>query len=401
MKPTTDPHDVWIVLTDGDNVFDAEFRTGALAFAHEQGLFRIRLASEWSGLGALMASPFAKSGRLAVITHATEDATLKALAKADIPSILLGAADEPHWRKILKKPVTVCSVDNQAVGRMAADYLYGQNRYASYVYTDGSSFESWQWWTRSRYEAFVETLAEHGFTDPVPHFAFYSKSPDDDALALVRLIRTLPQPVAVFACNDRIAAETVAACTIGGLHVPDDVAVIGVDNEIPVCESAPTAISSIKIEHQRLGRTAMNLMMHMIKTGQRRDSTILCPPVRVIERDSTKRTVPNDRFVAKAVEYIRVAAPSSLDVTSAVRASGASRSYLEKRFRADTGRSIIAAIHARLLGDVKRLLLDTDRSVSFIAAEAGFPSPSALCALFKREIGMTPNEFRASRRVKA
>jgi LacI family transcriptional regulator len=80
-----------------------------------------------------------------------------------------------------------------------------------------------------------------------------------------------------------------------------------------------------------------------------------------------------------------------------VKACGASRSYLEKRFRAETGRTILDAIHRRTMEDVKHLLLDTDKSVAVIAQETGFPSASGLCSMFRRLTGQSTSEFRATR----
>lgn len=390
----------WIVMTDGTNIFDSEFRAGALSMAHELGLNHIRLASENAILEILINSKLLKSGNAGIICHVKELSMLKTIKKYKIPCILLGEESAESWRETIGGPVTICSVDNEGIGQMAADYLHEHQRFKTYVYADATAEAHWQWWTRRRYESFVNTLKEHGVQDEVRRISILNTAPDEDSQRFLKQIADLPKPIAIFACNDRVAREVVSFCEIGGLHVPDDVAILGVDDERPICETSPTTISSIKIEHHRLGRTAMTLMQRMLQGGVRRDRTILCPPVRVIERDSTRRLAPDDRFVGRAVEFIRTARPDILNVAAVVAACGASRSYLEKRFKAETGRTILDAIHDRLMRDVRKTLLDTDKPVAIIAQEMGFTTSSGLCSLFKRKFGISMSEFRAQRRLK-
>ena len=107
----------------------------------------------------------------------------------------------------------------------------------------------------------------------------------------------------------------------------------------------------------------------------------------------------SDRFVARAVDFIAAARISQLNAKAVIAASGASRSYLTKRFRAETGRSILEAIHLRMMKDVKRELLETEKSVAQIAGEMGFTSSSGLCSVFRRLNGISMSEFRNAQRL--
>ena len=396
MKKPADIKDVWFILPDGTNIFDSELRAGALSVARENALPKVRLANEDLLETNYTFGKGAKS-RLAVVAHIRKSSVLKAIGRSKTPLVLLGEEAVDDWRKAFGGPVTVCSVDNESIGQMAADYLYEQGRYVSFAYADGATDGFYQWWTARRYNSFTETLREHGYKGEVPRVPVLEGAPSDDAANFLKAIKSLPRPVAVFACNDRAAREVVSFCILAGLHVPDDVAVLGVDDEKDVCESSPVPISSIKIEHYRLGRTAMHLILRMLEGGPRRDKVILCPPVRVIERATTKRAAPRDQFVANAVAFIRTARLDTLDVSAVVKASEASRSYLEKRFKAETGRTILDAIHQRTIEDIKKQLLDTEKSVALIAQETGFPSASGLCSMFRRLTGMSTRDFRASR----
>lgn len=392
--------DAWIFLPDGTNLFDREFREGALEVAHERGFSRIRFASEEDILARCMDTDLFRRGRMGIIGHIRTPRLQRAIARRKVPAILLGEESVETWRKTMGGRVTICSVDNFGIGQMAADYLYGQERFASFVYADGLKADWYDWWTNRRYDAFVRTIREHGYTGEIPRFSTLDTMPDVNATRFCKLVKSLPKPLAVFAANDRIAREIIVFAELARLTIPDELAVLGVDDESNICTTSPTAISSIKIEHHRLGRTAFGLMIHMLEGEPNRDKVILCPPVRVIERASTRRRDPEDAFVARAAEHIRRASLSKLNVAAVVSACGASRSYVEKRFKRETGRTILEAINSRILDETKKALLDTDLPISLIAQQAGFSSSTGLCALFRRVCGMSMTDFRNSKRMK-
>jgi len=399
MKLKKPDKNAWILLTDGTNLFDTEVRTGVMQFAKELGYHRIRLVNEEDLEAHYLSSDLFRRGGLGIISHMRQPRMLKAVRKYRIPVVLLGEESVAEWRKAIGGPVTICSVDNRGIGQMAADYLYEQHRFRSFVFAELCHAAQAVWWSDLRYRAFVETLADHGFADEVPRIVVSENAPDVDERRFLDLVRGLPKPVAVFCCNDRAARDVVNFCGTAKLHVPDDVAVLGVDNEVEICEHAPTGISSIRVEHVRLGRTAFRSLLHQMSGEPSRDRVILCPPIRVVERGSTRRSAVADRFVAKALDFIANARLETLDAKAVVKASGSSRSYLTRRFRAETGRTILEAIHLRMMEAVKRELLDTDKTVAQIAGEVGFVSASGLCAVFRRLNGCSMSEFRASRRL--
>lgn len=397
MNATPIAKKAWILLTDGTNVFDSEVRAGAMQLAKEMGFSRIRLICEATLEAQYLGSELFRKGPVGIISHVRLPGIQQAIRKYRIPAVLLGEESVSEWSKAIGGPVTVCSVDNRGIGQMAADYLYEQSRYASFVFADIGSSEDTTWWCEPRYAAFRDTLEEHGYRGNVPRISVLVESPDANERRFTAFVRKLPKPAAIFCCNDRAARDVINFCESAHLHVPDDVAVLGVDNEIEICESSPTGITSIKVEHVRLGRTAFRTLVHQLEGEPPRDKVILCPPIRVIERDSTRRSAATDRFVAKAVAYIATARLELLDAKSVIAASGASRSYLTKRFRAETGRTILEAIHQRIMQEVKRELLETDKSVAQIAEETGFSSASGLCSVFRRLNGVSMSAFRASK----
>lgn len=395
MQTNRNPRTQWVAITDGTNIFDTEFRVGALELAHERGFHNIRLLRNEAIMeeGFLRSAMFA-DGSAGIICHVTDLAALRVAAKVGMPVILLGEESVEEWRKAAGGTVTVCSVDNEGVGQMAADYLFGQRRFKSFVYACFAADEECDWWSERRYRAFADTLVEHGHRDKVPRIPVVASTPDADAARFLDALKDLPRPIAIFACNDRVAKDVVDFLDLGSIRMPNEVAVLGVDDERDICETAVAKISSIKIEHRRLGRTAMTLMLNMLHGGERRDKTILCPAVRVIERESTRRLAPANPHVAAALDFIRTTDIRKLSVESVARACGTSHSYLAKNFKRETGLTVMDAIHEKIVNETKRLLSETDVPVAEIADEMGFSSASGLCALFKRKTGTAMSEFR-------
>ena len=391
MNKSRNPKDFWIAITDGNNLFDTELRSGAMARAAELGLSKIRIEGCETILNDLKNSENLKNSDLAIICHLKQIELLEYIEKYNIPAILLGNIQT----KIKDRSVPSCTINNEAIAQVAADYFYEQGRFASYVYIDAINRSDWDWWSKLRHDSFKETLREHGYNGPIYHFNLLDLPPEDDGKRFLKNIKDIPRPIAVFACNDRIAREVITFCEIGSLHIPDDIAILGVDDETSICESAATTISSIKIEHHRLGRIAINLLCEMIEKGDYNvDKSIMCPPIRIVERDSTMRQAPKDKHVERALTYIRTTHISFLNVDNVVIASGASRSYLQNRFKKETGRTILSAIHNRLLEEVKRMLESSNKSISEIAGITGLVSYSSLCTLFKRKYGISMTEYR-------
>jgi LacI family transcriptional regulator len=222
-------------------------------------------------------------------------------------------------------------------------------------------------------------------------------TPDEDAKHFIEDIKDLPRPIAVFACNDIVAKDVVDFLELASVRIPSEVAVLGVDDQREICETAAVKLSSIRVEHKRLGRTAMTLMLRMLQGGEHHDKTILCPAVRVIERESTRRLAPSNPRVAAALDFIRATDPRKLSAENVSAASNSSHSYLSKSFKRETGMTIMDAIHEKILDETKRLLTETDIPVAAIAEEMGFNNPSGLYALFKRKTGSTMSEFRKNR----
>lgn len=387
--------EVWIEVLVGENSFDRNFRAGILQYAREHGFQRVQVPPWEDFSEAFLAGQF-DLDRLVVIGHLRDPKILQELARARVPCVLAGIADGELGAKLMKGRCITCATDHALIGRMAAQYFRGQGRFASYGFVAGASRSDIRWWIEPRRRAYEETLAEHGVSS-VPCFIESSatQSPESLANSFRQWAEALPKPLAVFAANDGVAREVVVQCDIAGLRLPDEVAVLGVDNDESFCETTAVTISSIELETARLGRRAMALVERMLHGESVESRTVLCPPSHVVERLSTNAMPVRDTFVGRAVDFISANAAHGLDVADVVRSCGTSRRFLEKRFKALTGRTLLDAIHEKRIAHVTDLLRNTDWPLNMISDRAGFSSPTALCALFHRMKGCTMHEYRA------
>ena len=394
--PGDDPRNAWIFVVAGENERDRRFTEGVLREARESGFRRVlpigyenEFESIYRNEGMFRKRPFA------VLGHIRNGALLRRLARSKAPCVFFGRAEGESARRIVRECGIVCGTDNAAIGRMAADYFLAQRRYAAAAYLETVSWMADEWWSRDRREAFSEVVRGHGLAYAGEHILRGGDfSPERMLESFGEFAAGLPKPLALFACNDETAHDAALCCDVLGLRIPDDIAILGVDNDPAFCETAPMGLSSVALETVRLGRSAMALVAQMLR-GERPDTTaVFCPPSHVVERASTSTAPLADLFVGKAVDFISANANRSVSVAEVAEVCGASRRFLERRFKALTGRTILETIHTKRLAIVEELLRKPDASIKSITIRAGFADASSLCALFRRVHGCSMGEWR-------
>ncbi len=284
------------------------------------------------------------------------------------------------------------SINNAAVARLAADHLLAK-RFPNYAFCGDARFL----WSRERGAAFRRMLSERGAPcveypgAPVRSHA----AGETDFKFLVRWLKRLPKPIAIFACYDRRAHEVIEACHQAGLGVPNEVAVLGVDDDELICEFSDPPLSSVLPNARRTGYEAAALLARLMAgdvTGPAVPPDI--DPVRVVERRSTEADAVADRHVVTALRYIREHACDGIDVSDVLRTVAVSRTLLERKFAGLVGCSPHALIKRRQLERVCQLLAESDLPIARVADVTGFDSASYLSAVFRREVGETPRAYR-------
>ena len=212
---------------------------------------------------------------------------------------------------------------------------------------------------------------------------------------LVAWLQSLPRPVAVFACNDNRGRQLLAACARAGLAVPDDVAVLGVDNDEVICNLSNPPLSSIEPDTYRLGYEGASILDIMMSGDPAPDRSLLAPPKGISVRLSSDVLAMEDAEMAMAVRMIRDRACQGITVEQLVAALTISRATLERRFLRLLGHSPKAEIDRVRFERAKHLLAETTYKLERIALLIGFSNAAQFATAFKRYAGCRPSEYRA------
>ena len=207
-------------------------------------------------------------------------------------------------------------------------------------------------------------------------------------------LSTLPKPAGVFACHDVWGLQVVEACRVAGVRVPDEVAVVGVDNDDLLCGLARPSLSSIIVPAERIGFEAAAMLERLLGGEKPAREPLLIPPGDVVTRQSSDVLAGADPDVSAAVRFIRDHAHQPLSVEDVLRAVSASRRTLERRFRALLERGLGEEIRRVHLERARGLLATTLLSVAEVAEQSGFASVHYLSRVFRESMGLTPTEYR-------
>jgi len=327
--------------------------------------------------------------------------------KGDGVIALLGSEmDEVNFVQSLGRPVVdlamsraelpfprVC-VDNQEVARMAADHFLerGFTNFAYYgrygLGTDLRRRHYFRDYLRSKHTA-CELIAweeERGER---------ADTWDIRRAWLGERLQALPKPVAVFASRDKDGAEVIEACLEADIHVPEEVAVLGVNNNELFCDFTPVPLSSIDIDWERAGYEGAELLDRIMSGEPVPPGPIFFPPKGLAIRHSSDIIALEDVEAARALRYVwDHFSNSQLDVPRVAAAVHLSRSKLDKAFRHHLNRSVSEEIRILRLRRVREQLLATDKTLEDIAYDAGFSSLPHFYRTFKQAEGMTPRQYR-------
>jgi len=253
------------------------------------------------------------------------------------------------------------------------------------------------YWSQERRNSFCKTIAQAGFQTRCydskrakvhPHY-------ENEQRLLAEWLKSLPKPVGLMACDDEHGRHVIEACKLAALHVPEQIAVIGVDNDRVVCALSDPPLSSIAVNAERAGYEAAQLLDKlMTRKKKTQHKNIIVKPLHIVARQSTDILAIEDRLVAQAVRFIRQHAKETITVNDVVGAATVSRRPLEKRFRKVLNRSILQEIRRVRAEQVAHMLVDTNLSISQIAAALGHPGAKHIARSFRHEKGMTPLAYR-------
>jgi len=212
---------------------------------------------------------------------------------------------------------------------------------------------------------------------------------------LAAWLRDLPKPIAVLACNDIRGQQVITACREAGIRMPEDVAVLGVDNDEIICRLCRPTLSTIEPDVERIGFLAGELIVAQLE-GNPVEPAYQVPPRRVVERQSADTIVAEHPLVAGALRIIRDRGCAEVSVEQVCEGAGVSRSTLDKLFEDHLGKTVAGIISGIRIQRSQTLLADTDLTLAEIARICGFSSATYFCRFFKRITGQTPDACRQS-----
>lgn len=281
--------------------------------------------------------------------------------------------------------------DSDAIGKLAAEHLLDRG-YKNYAFC-GYDFLNW---STGRGKSFAKRLAQNGIE------TYFYKQPKtlnkrrwvNEQFILANWLNSLPMPVGLMACNDDRAQQVIGACKIANLHVPEQVAIIGVDDDEFVCDLAEPPISSIPLDNKKSGFETARLLHKMMIGEKVQKKEIIVKPTLVVARQSTDILAIEDCDVAMALRYIRQDSKQIIQVDDVLKIVSVGRRNLEEKLKKTIGRSIYSEISRCRVNQICQAIIETNQPISQIAYDFGYSSAAHIARYFQRVKGMTPLEYR-------
>lgn len=294
-----------------------------------------------------------------------------------------------------REGVPLVRTNDRAVGRVGAEHLLdrGFRHFGFVVYPEHT-------WSTRRCDAFVERLSEEGLNCSVRAIPFPRSGaggPDlweNQQKMLCQWLESLPKPVGVMCSTDLLAQQLLEACLRSELNVPEQIAVLGADNDEPICNICYPSLSSVIINDEQRGYMAAAVLDRMMNGEAPPKDVVWVDPIGVFSRASTDILAVEDELVATSLRFVREHACEQISVDDVVRQVPVSRSVLERRFRRIIGRSINNEILRIRLNTAVQLLCETDLAIKVIAMKSGFRSTSYMSAVFREKLNRTPGSYR-------
>ena len=325
--------------------------------------------------------------------------TLVRLVPPHIPCVVMDAVHPEAFS--VRAKLAFVDIDSAAIGRLGADHLFTQGNYAVFGiigYTADCN------WSESRVQSFCQTMKQRNQPCEILRVRRTDLYDDSAHTVMQKWANRLHRPAAVMAVSDELARQFIECLSSARIPVPQDIAVLGVDNESILCTHMTPTLSSIQPDFERSGFLAADCMEIFLRSrGAGRAANASGLPLRqvspvkgIVERESTAPASPAGLMVRKAETFIHDHADGNLRVANVARHLGISRRLLDLRFREITG---LAAIQSVQLERVRHLLRTTQLSIAEIGRLVNFRSENHLKRLFKATYGMTMSAARQGTHV--
>lgn len=307
--------------------------------------------------------------------------TAPEFARSNIPLVTFDFVPPKLYKR--QRNITLLIEDNEIIGRTGADYLLSLGRFASFAFVPDTNSRGW---SRLRQRAFVKRLEENDL-----HAAIYSKRGG----SLESWLQRLPKPAAVMAPYDFLAKEVLEACRRHKIAVPEQISVLGVDNDDLLCAYSTPSLSSIGYDQEQFGTMAMETIDKMMRRRSGKKKLTIIRDLKIFERSSTRPPPTSSHLTDRAVNFIERHALEGISAKDVVAHLGISHRLADLRFSQATGSTIQREIEKRKLKNVLRLLTTTNMPINKISVLSGYANPQRLKYVFKQRYGCSMSDWRS------
>lgn len=390
MDPSSSPPRQVAIIMNVNKSFDRRIIAGIARYARAARNWSFYLEddisarfpnlAEWRGDG--------------IIADLDDERTVKLVANAGVPVVGTGGGAGGHDPS---GPISYVASDDLAAGAMGYEHLASRG-YRRFAYC--GTPKSWiSLWSETRGKGFEREAKKHGY----PCAMFTGKQANAkrwEAMQaeLTAWIDSLEKPFGLMACDDVRARHVLEAARRLKIRIPEDMAVLGVDNDEMMCELADPPLSSVVLGTDEIGFRAAELLDKAMTQKKTKSRTIRTAPVGVVTRRSTDTLAVEDAEVSAAMRFIREHVGQRLQVRDILEHVQLSRSTLDQRFKESLRHTVHDEIRRVQVARAKELLAGTELSLKEVAERAGYNNVQYMTMVFRRDVGPTPAEYRRSPR---
>lgn len=293
--------------------------------------------------------------------------------------------------KVANPQIPTIHTNSEKIAQLAAEHFIerGLKNFAYCGFKEMS-------WSKHRYDYFAKEIQKRNYQVN----NFYETvnkliNPTEKVLAsFIDWLRSLPKPIGLMACNDDMGQIVLEICKMADFHVPEQIAVLGVDNDELTCELTDPLLSSIALDTEKSGFDAAHLLDKLMNGEKMNGQVIYQEPSRVVIRQSTDMMAIEDKDVAQAVRYVHEHYKEPIGVENVAGEVHLSSRHLYKKFMKTIGHSVFEEIKKNRINHICKLLTETDLSIYEITMSLGYTEIEHIARYFQKEMGMSPNEYR-------
>ena len=374
-----------LLLTDFSSGYSRNLLKGIVRYSKEVGNWSFQRMPLYYRMlyGENGVVEWAKKWQADAIIAQLSDVNIELLNDLNIPIIVQNYRDR-------NKAVSNLTGDYFNTGVMAAKFFLnrGYRNFAFYGFKGAI-------WSRERADGYSHEIEKQGYKLAVLENDNKDKEEwSYNHTVLGNWLQSLPKPVALFACDDHFALQISETCNVYNINVPDDIAILAVDNDDLLCNISDPPLSSIVLDVENGGYNAGKLLHQLITKEITEPFNIVVNPLIIERRKSTEKYAVSDKNIRTILNYIEKNYANHLSVEELVKQVPLSRRVLEKKFKEETGESLYQYIQNYRIDQFTRLLITTDYSLFEAALQSGFENYKNVSRVFRKYKLLSPAEYR-------